>query len=281
MEQSLKEVLNNQHPSQELSLKQILESFSHIELTEDELDLAIIDAKRKKEALLKHREMNRRAEENRRYLTGLIWSKSQTEEYMKWRANNIFGGKFNFDGQASKYFRLLVGYFSMDFSFFELAKELGVDHPTFTKGLYLGGNFGVGKTWLMKLFQRNNRQVFTIQNAKAIADIFEAEGEPALAKFVESPSLPENDAENFFQKRMGLCIDDLGTEQVKNHFGNKKNVIGDLIELRYASENTGPLLHVTTNLTGDQLKEFYGLRVASRLRETMNIIDFVGEDLRK
>ena len=225
--------------------------------------------------------MDRRAEENRRYLTGMIWTKKQVEEYMKWRGDNLFENKFDFDGQGAVYFKLLVAYFSMDFEFFELAKKLDIDHPSFTKGLYLGGNFGVGKTWLMRLFQRNNRQVFTLQNAKAIADLFEAKGEKAMDQFIESPSLPENDAENFFHKRMGLCIDDLGTEQVKTHYGNKKNVIGDLIELRYTNGNTGPMLHVTTNLTGDQLKEFYGPRITSRLRETMNIIDFIGEDLRK
>lgn len=264
-----------------MSLKQVKESFNHIELTEDELDIAIIEAKRKKELLLKQQEISRRAEENRKFLTGMMWTAKQTEEFMRYRATKLFNEKFDFDGQTSLYFQLLVAYFSMDFKFFVLAKQMDIDNPSFNKGLYIGGNFGVGKTWLLKLFQRNQRQVYTVQNAKAIADLFETEGESAMTQFSESPLLPANDVENFYHKKMGLCIDDLGTEQIKNHFGNKKNVIGDLIELRYANENTGPLLHVTTNLTGDQLKEFYGPRVASRFRETMNIIDFIGEDRRK
>lgn len=220
-------------------------------------------------------------EKNRKLFTENIWSWDTCESYIRIRAIKLFGGKFKFDGQSAIYFNLLIRYFSKDEMFFTLAKELGIDNPSFDKGLYIGGNFGVGKTWLMKLFQRNQRQVYTLQNAKTIADLFESEGEDAIKQFSESPLLPSNDVDNFFHSKMGLCIDDLGTEQVKNHYGNRKNVIGDLIEMRYAKGHIGPLFHMTTNLTGDQLTSFYGGRVASRLRECMNIIDFMGDDLRK
>lgn len=264
-----------------MSRKEVLETFSHIELTEDEMMEALIDAKRKKEVILQEEAKRQMAEKNRKLFTENIWSWDTCENFMKLRATNLFSGLFKFEGQVANYFNLLVRYFSRDEYFFTLAEEMGIENPSFDKGLYLGGNFGVGKTWLMKLFQRNQRQVFAVQNAKAIADLFESEGENAIKQFSESPILPSNDAKNFYHTRMGLCIDDLGTEQVKNHYGNKKNVIGDLIELRYAKGQVGPLFHVTTNLTGDQLTSFYGGRVASRLRECVNIIDFIGEDLRK
>ena len=262
-------------------MKEELETFKHIELTEDEMDIAILDAKKKKELLLEQKAIRDRAERNRQLFTAKGWSWDTTEHFMRMRAVKLFNGQFKFDGQAAIYFQLLVFYFSRDEQFYSLAKNMDIKNASLDKGLFIGGNFGVGKTWLMKLFQRNNRQVFTVQNAKAIADTFESDGEDAIKEFKESPLLPSNDVENFFHKRMGLCIDDLGNEQIKNHYGNKKNVIGDLIELRYASGNTGDLLHLTTNLTGAQLSDFYGGRVASRLREIMNVIDFIGSDLRK
>lgn len=264
-----------------MSLKETLEAFSHIELTEDELDVAIIDAKRKKERLLEDQARRELAEKNRKLFTENIWTWDTCEAFIRLRAENMFSGKFKFDGQVANYFNLLIRYFSKDAYFFTLAEEMGVKNPSFDKGLYFGGNFGVGKTWLMKLFQRNQRQVFAVQNAKAVADLFEKDGEESMKQFSESPILPSNDANNFFHSLMGLCIDDLGTEQIKTHYGNKKNVIGDLIELRYAKGHVGPLFHVTTNLTGEQMTAFYGGRVASRLRECMNVIDFIGEDLRK
>lgn len=269
------------NPSRELSLKEVLEGFNHIELTEDELMVAVIEAKRKKELMLEEQARREQADKNRKLFTENIWNWDTCEHFIRLRATNMFHGKFKFDEQVANYFNLLIRYFSKDEYFFTLAREMGIKNPSLDKGLYIGGNFGVGKTWLMRLFQRNQRQVFTLQNAKAIADLFEKDGEEAMSQFSESPILPSNDVDNFYHTRMGLCIDDLGTEQIKNHYGNKKNVVGDLIEFRYAKGQVGTLFHVTTNLTGDQLTAYYGGRVASRLRECMNIIDFIGEDLRK
>jgi len=269
------------YPRPKLSLKEELEIFSHIELTEDELDEAILEAKKRKERRIEEQSARARIDENRRVLTGKIWTADQTEQFMRYRAVKLFNGLFKFEGQVSLYFQLLVYYFSRDEHFFEIANNMDIKNPSLDKGIFLAGNFGVGKTWLMKLFQRNQRQCYMLQNAKAMADLFEKDGEESILQFVDSPKLPVNDAENFFQPYLGLCIDDLGTEQIKNHYGNKKNVVGDLIELRYAKGNTGAMLHATTNLTGNQLSDFYGGRVVSRLREVMNVIDFIGSDLRK
>lgn len=261
--------------------REILGHFEHIELTDEELAEAIIAAKRKKEAFLESSELRRREEENRRHLTGKFWSYDQIDSFMRYRANQLFNGKFKFDGQCQKIYELMCAYFTMDERFFELSKELNVPNPAFGKGIYLGGNFGVGKTWIMNLFCRNQRQVYQVRNAKEIATAYQLSGDESLPEFLECPILPINDSQNFFHPIAGLCIDDMGTEDIVIYFGNRKNVVGDVIELRYAKQIVGPLMHVTTNLTGEQMKDFYGPRVASRLRECMNIIDFKGEDLRK
>lgn len=235
---------------------------------------------------IKEKQRHQLEDENRRKLTQEGWTFEQIDSFMHSRANDLFqSGSFNqplqFEDQAKPYYLWLCYYFVKDPRFIELSQKMGVENPSFSKGIYLGGNVGVGKTTLMKLFQRNRRQVFTVQNAKAIADLFESQGQETMEQFVECPELPENDSRNFYHRVMGLCIDDIGTETIKIHFGNKKNVIGDLIEKRYAKGNTGPLLHLTTNLTGDQVKSFYGERVASRIRECMNCVDYMGEDRRK
>jgi len=277
----ISEVISKLNLSPELSQQEILESFSHIELNESELNEAIIWAKRRKEDRLEQERRALREAETRKYLTGTQWTYDQTDGFMKHRAVGLFNGEFKFNGQVLKLYQLLCCYFSKDPGFFILSKELGVDEPSFEKGIYLGGNFGVGKTWLMQLFQRNQRQVYAMHNAKYIANLFEKEGEESMKQFIECPKLPVNDAQNFYHSSLGICIDDLGTEDLKSHFGNKKNVIGELIELRYDLQNVGLLKHVTTNLTGIQINEFYGGRVASRLRKCVNIIDFIGEDRRK
>lgn len=263
------------------SPEKVLDSYSHIELTEDEIIEAMIGAKRKKESLLQEQRIKEIEAKNRKYLSGSQWTYKQTEAYMQYRAANIFEGAFKFDSINQPIFMLLCWYFSNDPSFLDYAEHLGIKSASLDKGLLLGGMIGVGKTWMMRLFSKNQRQVFAIKTAKSVADTFQSDGEESIKSLIECPKLPVNDANNFFHSTMGLCVDDIGTEEIKNHYGNRKNVIGDLIELRYSAGNVGTKLHLTTNLTMSQVKEFYGDRVGSRLRETMNIIELKGEDRRK
>jgi hypothetical protein len=285
MEQ-LKNLLQPVPPSYKPSWREVLANFDDIDLDDDETAEALVWAKQRKKVRLQEKLREQRAAENRRLLTKVDWTFEQVDAYAHQRAELLFQSgnldqPFQFDDQAKPYYLWFCYYFSKDPRFLDLSQRLGVEHPSFDKGLYMGGNVGVGKTTLMRLFQRNRRQVFTVQNAKAIADMFEVQGQESMSQFVECPELPSNDVENFYQSTMGLCIDDMGTETLKIHYGNKKNVIGDLVELRYSKGNIGTLLHITTNLTGDQLSNFYGVRVASRLRQCMNVIDFMGEDRRK
>lgn len=245
------------------------------------MDEAILNAKRLKEEKQKADLRRQRENENRALLTEKQWGFEQTKGFMLHRAGNLFEGKFKIDDESQPLFDLLCMYFANDSRFVTMAEKYGIENPALNKGLCLAGNFGVGKTWLMKLFCRNQRQVFHLVSAKVIANTFETSGEDGIEIFIKPQKNPVNDASSFYQTFAGLCIDDLGTEDVKTHYGNRKNVVGDLIELRYSNKATGPLLHATTNLTSDQLSEFYGGRIRSRLREIVNWIELPGNDKRK
>jgi len=80
-------------------------------------------------------------------------------------------------------------------------------------------------------------------------------------------------------KRIGnLCIDDLGNEpETLNHYGNKLDVISDLIEHRY---NKGLLTHFTTNLNEEEIKGRYNSRVHSRIMHSCNVIIMNDKDFR-
>jgi predicted ATPase len=264
------------------NLTEALKTYDHIELTEEEMNAAILWAKQKKDAAIQQELLEQRARENRRLFTGVQWSYEQTKSFMKYRADTMFKEKpFVVDGENSMVYELLLYYFSNDPKFLGLAQNLGIPNPSLDKGIMLAGNFGVGKTWFMKLFARNQRQCFTLKNAKDIADQFGNNGEDGLMEYVVKPKNPVNDQGVFYHTHLGLCIDDLGTEDLKNHFGNKRNVIGDLIEKRYSRGNTGVFLHTTTNLDAMELESFYGGRVTSRMREVFNIIEMNGKDRRK
>ena len=83
---------------------------------------------------------------------------------------------------------------------------------------------------------------------------------------------------------MSVCCCNVNRQRkvdLKNRYGNKKNVIGYLLEKRYANGHVGIMLHATTNLTADQRNAYYGGRVVSRMRKIFNFIELRGKDRRK
>lgn len=264
-----------------MSLQEVLESYNHIDLTEEETIEALIWRKQKKVDEIRAAGVRERETQNRKHLTSTQWSYEQTKAFMQYRANSIFEGKFKLDEHNQPIFDLLCYYFSADPKFISMAESMGIQNPTLEKGILLVGGFGVGKTWLMKLFMKNQRQVYHVHNAKKIADMYEKGGEDAIQEFLVKTKNAINDSAAFFQPFAGLCLDDIGTEDKKTNYGNKRNVIADIVELRYERGLAGPLLHGTTNLTAQQLEDYYGGRVRSRLRESNNFIPVTGADRRK
>lgn len=257
-----------------------METYTHIELTEDEVTEALIWRKRKKEDELKRQAQKEREDQNRKRLTAAT-TYDIVRSLMLHRIETKFDGKFILDEKNNILFELLCRYFGNDLGFLSTASSLGVEAPSLDKGILLAGNFGVGKTWFMRLFQQNQRQVYYIKNCKDIANEFMEFGDAGMEEYIEPKKNAVNDASCFFQKVSGLCLDDIGTEDVKTHYGNKKNVIGDLLEHKYEKGSTGVLLHGTTNLTAEQIKEFYGNRVISRMKAIFNFVELKGKDRRK
>src|ERR1700743_871704 len=79
------------------SVKKVLEAYSHVELTEDELDEVILWAKRKKEAKMEYEFVKEREAKNRKLLSGNQWSFAQTESFMTYRASQLFEKPFVID----------------------------------------------------------------------------------------------------------------------------------------------------------------------------------------
>lgn len=71
------------------------------------------------------------------------------------------------------------------------------------------------------------------------------------------------------------CFDDLGIEPIGRFFGKDCNVMGEVLlshhdlYLKYRFKT-----HCTTNLNAQELEEYYGNRVRSRMRQLFNLIAF-------
>lgn len=75
-----------------------------------------------------------------------------------------------------------------------------------------------------------------------------------------------------------IYIDDIGTEDNLNSYGNKRMPFAELCD---AAEKKGKLLILTTNLSIDELTQRYGDRVVDRLIATTKAVPFTGDSLRK
>ena len=73
-----------------------------------------------------------------------------------------------------------------------------------------------------------------------------------------------------------ILIDDVGTESIKIHWGNKIDAVADAIS--YAEDNSMTLM-LSTNLTPKELTERYDERMIDRLRRC-TVVTFDGESLR-
>lgn len=75
-----------------------------------------------------------------------------------------------------------------------------------------------------------------------------------------------------------IYVDDIGTEDNLNSYGNKRMPFAELCD---DAEKNGKLLILTTNLSIDELTERYGDRVVDRLIATTKAVPFTGDSLRK
>lgn len=184
-----------------------------------------------------------------------------------------FDSKFEIDEENKHIIRELSKYFSNDPDFNKGSYSL-------KKGIMLMGNVGTGKSWLMSFFQKNKKRCFTIKSCNDISDdylVYKEETEKIYSTPIEKPL---HDPAVFFQKHIGYCFDDLGTEQSKNSFGNKKDVMADILFAIYNKKDFEKF-HITTNLNEKDLQERYGSRLYSRFNEMFNVFVYNGKDRRK
>lgn len=264
--------------------------YSHIELSEDDEAEALWRAQRAKErkyfgedidteltaeeeaeALREARRTKHFRNEERKY-----WQKvNRPVEYARMdapalrqfvlqRAAKEIPG-FQVDAANRHIINLLSLYFSGDPAFETQGYSLA-------KGILLLGPVGCGKTSLMRLFSVNSHNSFVLVPCRTVSDRYTDEGAQVLRTF---STIKQVQAQHYFgQTQAGYCFDDLGTETTRKHYGNESNVLSDIIFNRYDQLALRGKTHFTANLSSDEIEQYYGARVRSRLREMCNVLMF-------
>lgn len=179
--------------------------------------------------------------------------------------------------------KTLFMYFLKDDNFFFCKNLSSISKPSFDKGLLIIGNFGNGKTSVMKAFDAVFKGIknygFNSYSANAVVTMFES------IKNDDLSTLSKAD----FERKMNYGVkyfDDVKTEREASNFG-KVNLFKDILESR---EKNNAKTYVTCNFKQgypndieQALNEFedkYGSRVYDRLFKMFNVVVFNGKSFR-
>lgn len=152
-----------------------------------------------------------------------------------------------------------------------------------TKGIYLAGSPGTGKTWCMDIM-RDYSVILGIQIE------FPDYPEPKLHPLTWSVHHAEDLCEEYLAKgevrdltkRRIIAIQDMGAERKETLFmGNRVDVIRNLIEKRADIPDVITLATSNMKMQGEVIKERYGDKVFSRMRQMFNYLIISGPDRRK
>lgn len=236
--------------------------YTHIVLTDDEIQYALYQVRKKKDALNRENEY---WEKVRNGPEVLKLDNAQLQKYVMGKHKISTGSEFIKDEYNSQIFDLLTLYFNND-PMFETAGY------SLKKGIMIFGGVGCGKTTLLKMFINNPKGSYNFVRCNDVASKFSEGGYEEVKKYF-TPM--KNAADTFGARSYGFCFDDLGTEKEKKYFGNSANIMEEILLNWYDLFLKQPeRLHITTNLAVDEIEKLYGTRVRSRMREMFNVFKF-------
>ena len=156
-----------------------------------------------------------------------------------------------------------------------------------SKGLWIEGEVGTGKSSLMRIFSSYlrthcNDSTFKIYNCATVANEY--------ASKARTPDTGDDGLDCYTynrngynrEKRVPMCFDELGREPIPAvHFGQRLNVMEHILHIRYSFWQTENLLtYITTNLSAEDVELKYNDYIRDRRKEMFNIIALTGESRR-
>jgi hypothetical protein len=237
-------------------------------LTDEEIAAAIHEAREKKAAKLREIAYWERVNAKKQEVKPTAPQLLQSILKMAKEANP----SFKLTEEERNIYTMLSEYFTNDIAF-----EKRDDSFSLKKGNMIYGNVGCGKTTLFKLFAANPKQSYAIATCREIQQAFSSKkngGYDAIVPYFGNPTSSRLDM-SYNHRELGICFDDLGTENGGMNFGQSANVMAEVLLTRYErGSGIWERTHISTNLSADQIEEFYGARVRSRAREMFNQIHF-------
>lgn len=128
------------------------------------------------------------------------------------------------------------------------------------RGLFLYGNCGRGKS----LMCRYVIPAILLQCCAKVVSVYDVQD-------------MNRSLDDLLTKHI-LALDDIGTEEVLNQYGNRRMAFAEIMD---AAEKNGKLVIISTNLQAREIKERYGDRILDRILSTTTRVLFEGRSMRE
>lgn len=244
------------------------------------------------ENLEKYLENLKKTKKESKHMIYPLISKKHKEQFTKEKLKKLFlvyfeiisDNKFIVNDVSDQYLELLLNYFFKNDEFYTSSiLNNDFNNPNLNKGLLIVGNTGVGKSILLKTFERmfkdefdfNPSYHFNMYHANELKTTFEA----LETNFLKTDFLKKH-------KTAFKCYDDVKSEIITLGY-DKREIMKDILYMRYdRKERTIITCNYDKNYPGDLIKaleEFgttYDGRIYDRLFEMFNIIEIDGKSLR-
>lgn len=180
-------------------------------------------------------------------------------------ARNSTKGVFSVDCRNKKLVGDLFNYF------LGLPGELDT-----SKGLWLEGTVGTGKSMLMYVFSEflKSMQIgFQVHICSSITTAYALTGN--LDRYLTNEG-------GYTPGPVPMCFDELGREPIPaSYYGQKLNVMQHILHVRYSLwQRFGLKTFVTTNCQASEIENLYGDYIRDRRYEMFNIVPVIGESRR-
>lgn len=252
---------------QQLTTVKFEDPWKHIELTDEEIEVALRMARQHKGVKLQAAAYWKKISEP------IIWPDWTAEELGENVINKIKVQvpDFVIDDNNREQFKLLCWYFTKDPRFENYKGGIYKFH----KGIAFIGPIGSGKTTMLKAFNVNPTNCFVSCSTRQVAGEYTLKDTGGIHTINKYSTLVEVEKKQFWnQQFVGRLYDDLGVENIAKNFGNAANVMEEVLLNRYDNPELLGKTHITSNLTAQDIEETYGPRIRSRVRQMFNWIYF-------
>lgn len=185
--------------------------------------------------------------------------------------------RFMIDSENNFVFRNILKWCNADPSFMSLDPDTSKPiQGDLSKGLYLCGGTGSGKTFCLQVF-RAYLQIFGIKaSRKSDGKEFPLAWRDVTAQAPGKEYMVAGEISSYFREP-SLCLQDIGAESREAvYMGSRIDTIGEILQVR----GDNPEL-VTVISSNDRIRDnIYGDRVTSRLVSMCNYYELTGHDRR-